>query len=437
MPMRWIGLVLFGLLAGCKLTYTVTMRPKDDGFVRTLQRTELKSKKGPDGKDRLVTEHGFPAAEAERLEEVYGAEASGDRPTFKGFFKDQTPADIGGAGTWKRLGGSFGTATYYIERVGGDLQLFEDLQQAGRVTDRAVDLLVGWFGSQLEDEPKWPALKKFLSGPLRRDAKDVAVLLWLSRSSEKASEQMVAHMAQLLIERGYTTADRIPADLAKIRNERTFELIQRLVARRMGVADGEPVPESLSFLSSSEAAEASFKKWYRSTDAYRRRHAEWLERKKTDPDLEEPTVDLQIDLKPLLGRGIFAKPHHIKLTLQTPEKPYATNGTWDAAASAVTWDRRYDGKRRLPTLVYATWAVPNERMQKKVFGSVVLENQALGEYLLGLHGMDPQLRQRFEAYLEGLQPDDRLRRLIGEYRNPDGKKPPVVDLLLEALKKTN
>ena len=434
MPMRLMVLVLLGLVGGCKLTYTISMRPKDDGFVRSIQRLDLREQKGPDGKKKMVKDYKFPAGESENLEKIYGVAAVGDPPTFRGTFANKTPQDVGGAGSWVRWHSTLGTATTYVERFGGDIELHKDFKEANQAVDHAVDLLIDWFGRELADEPRWPKLKKFLDENLRTDAKDLVVLLWLSRSMDNAEEEMTVRIGQQLIERGYTTAKRLPADVAAVQDDRGLGVLLRLVARRMGVENDRPIPESLAFLKTRESLETSFERWYADSAHRRKQLAEWEEKKKNNPGLKKPT-EPDFDLDPLIGRGFLGKPRHVSVTVQSPEKPYATNGQWDDRARRTRWDRRYDGKNRLPTLIYASWSVPNERAQKKIFGRVALEAQALGRYILALQGMSPPDRQRFEAYLEGLKPDDRLERLIGEYKNPDGKKPPVVDLLLSALKK--
>ncbi len=433
MHLRYAIVLTALFLSGCKLTYTITMRPEGEGFARSIQCLELRTQKGPDGKDKLVKDPKFPASQTPKLDKLYGAKAEGDPPTYRGVFQKKTPQDVGGAGSWVRWHGSLGTMTVYVERFGGDIDLHQDMAKSNQAIDHGVRTLTEWFKSELGDDPRWPTLEKFLTGPFRKDLKDIAVLLWLSRSMDQMEEEMGVRVVHQLIERGYTTAEKWPMDMAALQNDRGMALVQRLVAQRMGVAGGGPLPEGLKFLSSQDAAEASMQKWYKGTEAYKKKHAEWRKNKADNPDLAEPQQP-DIDLTPLMGRGFFAKPHHVVLNLQTPEKPYATNGQWNATTQTTTWQRRYDGEHRLPTLVYATWSVPNEPAQKKMFGRVILDSKPLGNYLMQLQGMSPPDRQRFEAFLAGLAPNDDLPQLIGDFKNAEGKKPPVVQTVLDALK---
>ncbi len=421
------------LLAGCpRNEYTVSLTPQGDKIKR-----ELTFYRGENETNGNIKYEGFPEEELDTIKAAYpSAELTrkGEVYTVKREFADTMPADVGGAGNYTNLTTSLGSAGFYGERFRGDDDPIGQTEKRIKAANEAVDLLIGWSKAELGAETNYPQLRKFLDEPFRKDVKN-AVFYWrqaaeLRQSLTNIDELNNVRFAQYLMERGYFKLSDVPAlfqMLYENDDARIMGFIQRLVARKMGVPDAQPVPASLAFLSNSAAMGTSFSNYFIGTDLYRSEVKEWEAHHKEGQ--AKPTVDAVSGEKFMEVIGIdfqlFGDPReHLKVQLSLPVPPARTNGKWDEDEKQVVWDGEIESRTNsidLPMTCYASWGQPDESFQKQHFGSVILTGEDLTYYCVWRAGLDPKRSGEWEGLLKSLQPDADLKPKLEGFRFSDEK----------------
>jgi hypothetical protein len=114
----------------------------------------------------------------------------------------------------------------------------------------------------------------------------------------------------------------------------------------------------------------------------------------------------------------------VRASLETPRKPFWTNGQWTAEQRRVEWSTLIAELPKpnrdasvpsfeWPTLCFAAWDEPNEEQQKKQFGNVGLTGHALLDYCTWYAGLSALEKREWEAFLpsvkKGEQPAIRLK----------------------------
>ncbi len=140
-----------------------------------------------------------------------------------------------------------------------------ELAQRRAAAEQLTDLLLGWFESELGEQANFDRLRRFIDEDLRRDLKNLAVYAWAAsatmREEEKPGEtESWIRIWLYLCERGYLSAKDLPklvravsqGDLGPL-----LRIVQRVVARTMGIPDNQPIPKSLAFLAGPDEAKAS------------------------------------------------------------------------------------------------------------------------------------------------------------------------------------
>jgi hypothetical protein len=164
----------------------------------------------------------------------------------------------------------------------------------------------------------------------------------------------------------------------------------------------------------------------RTTELYKERLAQWREEHADERDAEPPTPsDVAGEL---LGEALFefrltAASDVVEVTLVTGVEPFWTNGRWDPASSSVTWSQRLAANQSLPSLSYAAWSRPNKDTQSRHFGRVVLEGEDLAKYVLGYHRLSPVDARRWDGLVEGLRPEEDIRKVLREFCFADEPPP--------------
>lgn len=459
MPTAAVLLTL--VLGGCQRNcYEIEITPDGQGFRRKL--TCWHEGGGPaedDGDDSAAS--ALPPEKLARIGRLYEKRETPDdarKHVFVGRFRGQTPADVGGSGSYTQFRSSLGTATLYVERFRGDDDLEGELARRRKAADRLADLLLGWFEAELAGEPNFDPLRRFLDDDLRRDLKNLVVYAWthdaVSGDRPDRWNGLPARVGQYLYERGYLSPGDMPGLFRAAVTEDPDPLLghlQRLAARKMGVPDDRPVPESLAFLSSARRAVASWEKYLRTTDAFEQRMRQWKQRRKTDPNAAEPDpMDLVEELvgQEMVVIGLPQHPDSLQVTLHTRRKPFAGNGQWDDDRRSVRWEASLRHRRSLPVLCFAFWSKPNVRAQEAHFGRAVLRGAELAQYALWYSALDEQEARQWDRLIRGCRPDGDLRGRLEEFRfaadpKPDPERPDQTpasladlprELLLDALK---
>ncbi len=133
-------------------------------------------------------------------------------------------------------------------------------------------------------DPALPRLREFLDKDLRADLKGLLLLGWahhVASAGDVGDEELIARAVQYLVERGYLTMTDVPA-VARIEVANDsgpfLALAQRLLARKMGVGDRQPIPTSLAFLSDPNRAGKSFAAYVAKTEIFQKRLEAWKQR---------------------------------------------------------------------------------------------------------------------------------------------------------------
>jgi hypothetical protein len=418
--------ILALFLAGCEHDcFEVEIRPEGEGFQRKLTCWHV------GGKDDQEIQPLRPE-ELARIGKLYTKWESPEgakKRIFSGRFAESTPADVGGAGVYTHFTSPLGSTTCYVERFRGDDNLQAQLSQRRRSADQLTGLVLGWLAAELGHDPGFPGLKKFLDEDLRRDLKNLGVYEWtgnaMSDYQPESNGEYLFRAGLYLCERGYFSPKELPALARSLMADDYRPLlihVERLLARKMGVADDQPIPASLAFLGDLPKLRASLEKYVRSTELFQKRVAQWKAANKNKSQTAEPTPE---SVAGELLSGAFGRPESqilggqgdaLDVKLFCPQKPYASNGKWDAKAAAVTWTKPLSPDRVLPVLCFASWSTPDRTFQEKHFGRVLLSDGGLAQYAVWYRLLKPEEMKEWDRFMNGLAPGPGLIAAVKEFR---------------------
>jgi hypothetical protein len=197
--------------------------------------------------------------------------------------------------------------------------------------------------------------------------------------------------------------------------------IQRLVARKMGVPDTEPVPASLAFLADGTTMEKSFDQYLAGTDLYRVKLNRWEEDKKLKPDLKqpEPSEVLNDAIGNLIELDLFGQTDHLAVRLSLPSSPLHSNGRWDKTLKQVVWESDIEERTNashFPFFCYASWAQADRQFQKRHFGRMILTGDGLTRYCLWRGSLNEREGGEWDAFVASLQPGHGLVESIDAFK---------------------
>lgn len=390
--------------------YEIEMLPQGQELARKLTVSR------PGYEDDKEVLQPFDPQDLKRIAALY-AERLTKPDELKHVFKDKflvaTPKDVGGEGSYLHLTTLLGSASAYTERFRGYDDQAARLQKSLDGMNRLLGWFKGWFEKELKDHPGLGRLMEFLDKKLRQDMRNLMIYTALGERlvdfDPKATEEMGVRMFQYLAERGYFKVERMPelgsawyraqvSDAA----EELMALVQRLVARELGIAESKPVPKELGFLADTEKAAASLSEYLRTTPEFTKLMVE--HDAEADPVTRPEPLNLLTDL--LLTEIIqleLGTDDRVTVKLVIPAEPFATNGKWKNGQ--VEWLKKaVKGKSGLPTFAYAYWSEPDTKFQKKHFGRVLLEGQNLGEYVLWRSGLSKSEGIQWDDFLKILKP---------------------------------
>jgi hypothetical protein len=458
----WLVLALPGL-AGCEYNqYELELRPNGSVIERQLTCWRIR--------DKGNNEYELTKFSPEELSEI--AKHYPERLTtpaaakhgFRGKFENTMPGDIGGAGSYTYLTSPLGTTASYVERFRGNDDVDTQFYDKRQVGDRMTDLLLGWLETEVGQDPIFPAVRRLVHQDVRQDFRNVGLYCWLGRSlavndevetSSKtnpetwtSASEIHARVRQYLVERGYLLPHETIAGLqAEVESGggQGHVVIQRVMARKLGLTKTDEVQRALGFLSNPEEVQASILKYLESTPEFQRRLKQWEAEKRTNPsassrpNANEILTELTLSL---LELEIGNRADKLHLTLKVPVPPYQTNGVWDSASGHIMWNKSLRKDAGLPALCVASWDEPDTKFQSAHFDRVVLTGKELLNYNVWRRAITPTHGTQWDDFLAGLKPGKDLSDTLAAFEfsgesKTKGEKAAIQgrDLIVEALKK--
>jgi len=418
------------LVTGCPHNqYIVQLKPHGIGIERTLvfYREDGTNAGAPVYQSFATNE----LAAITALYPVAGLTNEGQRHIARGDFTNAMPSDIGGAGVFTNLTTSLGAASFYVERFRGNDDVAGMTERHFKAADQVTDLFLGWSRLELGREPGYHKLRQFLDGDFRRDLKNMGAYWWegqlVSNYKTNANEEFIARFGQYLLERGYFTTGDIPKLIGDVSGNDTQDLlrqIQRLVARKMGVPDAEPVPASLAFLADETTMQKSFDKYLAGTDLYRAKLKQWEKDKKLKPDAKKPEPGEVVNdvAGNLIDFQLFGPtPDHLAVRLSLPASPVHSNGKWDESSHQEVWESdiaERTNSTHFPFSCFASWSQPDSDFQKEHFGKVALTGDDLTEYCVWRSAQNQQTGDAWDSFIASLKPGGELAAKVDAFRFP-------------------
>jgi hypothetical protein len=456
--------ILLLAAAGCEeKVYQIDQWPRENKLWRRLTVSRRERRENGAQQDLKAADK----AEVARMARVYGGAApkmTEKQATFVGAFASALPHDVGGDGHYLHWGSPLGRVSIYVERFRGTDDAVTMLEARRKTVDQLVDLVIGWFDSELHGEAEWPALRKFFDTTFRHDLQNLSLYGWLQHirpDSESINPEIAFRVTQYFVERHYASYEEAPALLREFtglenRDESAAFLarIRRLLLARAGAAANGRLDHALGFLKDAHPAWASWQRYFHHTAYYQREHAEFRgrqaeeERKKATQAMiaaaifgsggPKPQHNPAVDT-PEFEQGLFFKfldpfikirfenSSRVQVSLEAPREPFWTNGKWVAKERRIEWSQRIaelneppdPQSAEWPALCLAAWDEPNEEMQKALLGKVGLTKDALFQYCLWYEGLSNKEQQEWDAFLPTVRQDGEFAERLSEFHFPD------------------
>ena len=444
-----LGAIATAFLPGCQEDhYEIEMVSKDGRLQRTLTcyRQDIETREDGATTRKYVE---FPPEELGRIAKIYQRRLETDDPNvhkFEGSFEGNTPQDVGGSGFYVRLDSEMGSGGVYLERFRGNDDLLDQIERSTKAADRLINLLIGWFESEIRPygtPRKYRPLLKFFNRELRRDFKNAGLYCWAHRLKETdetgKNEEALMRLILYFVERGYFEPLEMPIlyraweDFLEEDNRDLFVLLLRRVVASQGAPEEDrPLDEPLAFLGTGETLTSSLREYLRTTREFRALVNQWNKKKRQDRPAEPPEPEEV--LRPLIDDLFLAQKGggaRLSVSLVLPARPVFTNARsskdkpGSLSWSAQVGDRPRKGAGSLPVVCYAFWSLPDRRFQEEHFGKIVLKGEDLGSHCLWRGALDEEEADEWSQFLADLSPGktliDRLRAFRFTREGPAAK----------------
>jgi len=387
--------VLVASACGCvgvRDRVTIVMTPRGDSLERGIR---IERPQSHEDSLRGVLRPDLEPGMSERLFSVYrvSPDTAATAPyAARGRFAE-IPDDIGTRGHYRHWATPLGEAFFYSERVRG----MDD--PAGWVERRlasADSLAAGtaeWLRFELLTQPEWPRAATTLEPELRSIARTYAAATLASVGQDSLQ---LGWLLSFVPEHPLVALLGIPAleDTADaLRYAPYFARARADLARRLGLRSAADQARVLGFLADGPAVLDSYRRWTERTP----------ETAALDRDATQRLVRaMGADPRALVG------PSLVTVELRVPREPLSTNGRWSDSARCVRWvglcASLADREVSLPLACFAVWSVPDSLAQRRLFGSVVLDDDALFEYADWYGTLAPARRAEWDRMLLALRP---------------------------------
>lgn len=439
-------LLLAGLSFGCaRPSVRIEIAPGEDGTVRTFSASRL------------------DAGDLARLEAIYGGagERQGQGARFSGRFAEAMPEEFGNRNGLTEVRTLLGSSWMYWEALEEPRDLWQDLQERQAAGELWARIFGRWVEQQLDDDSQRERFRGVFESqylPLSRDA-----MLLFGAMQAASQAQRVAARVRGPREFGPMTADErfrqmVFLPLLLMMAERgifTAEEMQRLVLLSMDGTTSEAQrqwsldeiilpaitrqirrfrPEAPSVTYPQLLAWGLSFYFYASSPL---RHADLLLASPAVPEEDKARLrsgEGGLSMPPAFGVRVREQRRSTdaEVVVSTGVAPHLTNGSFDPQTGAVTFRSRVfaPGERvsLYPAAFHASWAVPDEAMQRRCFGEVLLSGAELAEFCGWQQALTPRLKQRLDEALRELAETGRpasLRRIVDQL---DSRNPPPAAL---------
>jgi len=430
--------IAMGVLAACApRTVRVEVTASDEGAVRTFATNRLDE------------------AEARRLEALYGVAPTRGRggTTFTAAFEGALPEEIGNRNGLTEVRTSLGTSRMYWESFHEPRDLWGELRERQASGEVWVRIFGRWSEQQFDDESVRQRVRDAFETQYLPFARDTMLLFGSMQAVTQAHR--VAASVRGPREFGPLTADErfrqaVFLPLLLMMAERGFfsaEEMQRLTLLSMNGAAAEAQRQwSLDRIIlpaitrqirrfQPDAPEATYPQllaWGLSFYFFANspaRHADLLLASEAVPEEDKARLRAGqggVSMPPAFGvRVRQQRPStDAEVVLTTGVEPHLTNGTFDAERGAVVFRTRIFGPQDrvslYPATFHASWATPDEVMQRRCFGEVLLRGADLAEYCGWQQALTPRMQQRLEEALAELAETGRataLRRIVEQLQS--------------------
>lgn len=462
----WMWLPLTVVLTGCfPVKYTITVTPRGKVLHRQLVLPGLNVNEATEtSKTDPAAKKAASACLQKELASIalaYGTRVpplTDGKYTFEGMFVGVTPKDIGGAGSYTVLTSDMGHLGRYSERFRGNDDSAAQIERAYATIDQFTDILIDWVKFRLGKDEMLPKLQRILHEDIRRDAKNIALMCWAmgfgqfrggSSANESISQaSMLARISQYLIERKYISHSEVMGTGGVDPDE-----FVSLIARKAGIEDSRQVKRLTKVLNPNSE---TFLAWYAKSPHATRARVQWMARMRrlrTDGTKNpKPEELLLVTAQPLLSfvLGAHIIPISVSgdlITVQMPcaSKPLATNGDWSAEKQAISWVGAIHAVGEdpwpvgIPFFCFASVAIPNEAMQRGLFGRTVLDGDKLESYCRWYAQLTELEKAKWQGCLATLRPGTDPTASLKAFRFRSGRPTPSTSveqgaqLLIKAL----
>ena len=405
MHLKATSLTAATFLAGCHLDYNVTITP--DGS--TLHReTTVSSEIEPHEVSELTDAFGSP----ERSTTEEGTPKAKTRLTFHGSDSGDGWADgFGGRGSWKIIDTPIGTAHSFLECIGGDTHIAEDLLALQDGIDAVDSLVRRQMRESLQGDKMLPKALNLLRHRIVPDAKDLAVMAWAlifarqalpgedilgsdpahGRLGDYLENRLREAAIAFLWQRDWITADE--AALLTADHGDLEDMVDQVIARALGMKMKGDWREQ--FEAFQKRFDAAFPKGF----------DQQLTRTFTKAVGEHTRLAVA-----WAATTAFLTSREVTVRLKADTEPAITNGSWDKSLSAVQWKLETAplavGIIAPPLCWSATWVKPNATAQDSILGQVGIDGEDLAVFCLAWNTCTPD---RHEAVRDVLNSFARAR----------------------------
>lgn len=383
---RTLALLLtLSALTACHIDYLVEI--KNDGD-RLLRRTTVDADLEPGEITALKDAYGQPEPDAAHHTSSEGDQHPPTKLLFHGIDSGiGWPDGFGGLGSWNTYESPLGSATCFLECLGGDVTALADMLAIQDGIDAVASRIKRQLREGMKGHRMLPRILRLIDDRLVPDSHDAIVLGWALLFSYKA-------LPGKDLTGGGPGHDRLSGYL----ESRIQEAVVAFLWQRGWLTAGES-----SLLASQAADINSFAKRIVARALDLNMSGDWMEQLEELEDAVSAcfTEDFNEVLKADFAKAVDGHPRlavawaatssiltsrEVTVRLEAAEKPATTNGEWDSERTFVEWTLDTAplavGLTAPPLCWSATWAQPDAAAQQRVLGHVGIEGEALVAFCL-------------------------------------------------------